>query len=58
MRNSKVEDFVQHFQNLVGVSETKISPECKEKRAGKIAEELLADSARHEAAWDIDTGPP
>ena len=28
LRNSKVEDFVQHFQNLVGVSETKISPEC------------------------------
>ena len=43
MRNSKVEDFVQHFQNLVGVSETKISPECKEKRAWKIAEEWLAD---------------
>ena len=58
LRNSKVDDFVQHFQNLVGVSETKISPECKEKRAWEIAEEWLADSARHEAAWDIDTGPP
>ena len=27
LRNAKVEDFVKHFQNLVGVNEAKISPE-------------------------------
>ena len=35
LRNSKVEDFVQHFQNLVGVSETKIHQNVKRKGHGK-----------------------
>ena len=58
LRNSKVEDFVRHFENLVGVNENKVPPECKEKKAWKLAEEWLADPSRYEEEWDIDIGPP
>ena len=58
LRNADVDKFVQHFQDLVGVSESKVPEECKSKRAWKIAEEWLGDKSRYEKEWDVDTGPP
>ena len=45
LRNADVDKFVQHFQDLVGVSESKVPEECKSKRAWKIAEEWLGDKS-------------
>ena len=58
LRNADVNAFVHHFMNLVGVSEAKVSAECKEKEAWEIAEEWLGDRSRYEMEWEVDTGPP
>ena len=58
LRNADVDKFVQHFQDLVGVSESNVPEECKSKKAWKIAEEWLGDKSRYEKEWEVDTGPP
>ena len=56
LRNADVDKFVQHFQDLVGVSESKVPEECKSKKAWKIAEEWLGDKSRYEKEWEVDSG--
>ena len=46
LRNADVDRFVQHFQDLVGVSESNVPEECKSKKAWKIAEEWLGDKIK------------
>ena len=58
LRNADVDEFVQHFQYLVGVGESNVSEECKSKKAWKIAEEWLRDKSRYEKEWKVDSGPP
>ncbi len=39
LRNADVDKFAQHFQDLVGVSESDVPEESNSKKAWKIAEE-------------------
>ena len=57
LRNADFDKFVQHFQDLVGVSESTVPEEYKSK-AWKIAEEWLGDKSRYEKEWEAETGPP
>jgi hypothetical protein len=58
LQSVKVDDFQEHFRQLLGAGGTTIPDEIQATRAWRLAHKWLADKSKYEPPWDVSAEPP
>jgi len=58
LQSVKVDDFQEHFRQLLGAGGTTIPDEIQATRAWRLAHTWLTDKSKYATPWDVSAEPP